>query len=120
MQNFDTIVYLVNEFAGSSISDQFSIPLTRLQQRSFEEIDEKMAAAKAWIEAVGQYHKEKLELMGAPKTIQDAADSQAFVVGQLETFPPCLDSEHTFVFNNSAEAWLICVDGPNSIFLGNK
>lgn len=89
MQTFQTTVYLVNEFAGSSISDQFSIPLTRLKRSSAEDIDEKMAAAKAWIDAVGQYHKEKLELMEAPKMIQDAADSQAFVVGQLETLFEC-------------------------------
>jgi hypothetical protein len=116
---YHTTVYLANDFAGSSVSDQFSIPLTRLQQGSFDEIDEKMAAAKAWIEAVGQYHKEKLELMGAPAMIQEAADSQAFVVGKLEVFPLCLHAHYTFVFDNSAEQWLISVDGPNSIFLDN-
>jgi hypothetical protein len=119
MQTFQTTVYLVNELAGSSISDQFSIPLTRLRRSSEEEIDEKMAAAKAWIGAVGQYHKEKLELMEAPQMIQDAADSQAFVVGKLETLPICLNAEQTFVFNKGAEAWLISVDGPNSVFLSD-
>ena len=117
MQTFQTTVYLVNELAGSSISDQFSIPLTRLKKSSAEEIDEKMAAANAWIEAVGKYHKEKLEPMDAPKMIQDAAGSQAFVVGKLELFPLCLNAEHTFVFDNGAEAWLVSVDGPNSVFL---
>ena len=117
MQTFQTTVYLINELAGSSTPDQFSIPLTRLRRSSEEEIDEKMAAAKAWIEAVGKFHKEKLELMDAPKMIQDAADSQAFVVGKLETLPICLNAEHTFAFNNGAEVWLISVDGPNSVFL---
>ena len=117
MSQSQTTVYHVNDFAGSSVSDQFSIPLTRLQQGSFDEIDEKMAAAHAWIEAVGQYHKEKLELMGAPKMIQKAADSQAFVVGKLEILPIYLNAEHTFVFNNGVEAWLISVDGPESVFL---
>ena len=119
MPQFQTTVYLVNEFTGSSVSDQFSIPLTRLQQGSFDEIDEKMAAAKAWIEAVGQYHKEKLELMGAPQMIQEAAESQAFVVSKLEPLPICMNAEHTFVFNNGVETWLISVDSPNSIFLDN-
>ena len=117
MPQFETTVYLVNELAGSGNSDQLSIPLTRLKRSSGEEIDRKMAAAKAWIEAVGQYHKEKLELMEAPKSIQDAVGSQAFVVSQLELLPLCLNAEDTFVFNNGVEVWLISVDGPHSIFL---
>ena len=119
MTKFQTTVYLVDEFSGSSMSDQFSIPLTRLAINSYEGVNEKMAAAEAWIESVGQYHKEKLEQLNAPKVMIEAAESQAFVVGKLELLPLCLNAEQTFVFRNIAEEWLISVDGPNSIFLKN-
>ena len=114
---YQTTVYLVAEFAGSTITDQFSIPLTRLHRNEIEDLDEKSAAAKAWIEAVGQFRREKLEILGAPELIKDAEGSQSFVAGKLKSFPLCLNAEWTFVFDNMAEAWLISVDGPNSIFL---
>ncbi|MDG1875430.1 MAG: hypothetical protein P8J27_16065 [Mariniblastus sp.] len=50
--------------------------------------------------------------------IQDAAESQAIVIGKLEALPFSLNAEHKFVFNNGAEAWLISNDGPNPVFFG--
>ncbi|MDB2685914.1 hypothetical protein N9Y42_01775 [Mariniblastus sp.] len=117
MTTFQTTVYQINEFAGSSMSDQFSITLTRLAINSYDEVNEKMAAAAAWIETVGQFHKEKLRQLDAPESIIEMAESQAFVVGKLELLPLCLNAEQTFVFSNVAEKWLISVDGPNSVFL---
>ena len=39
-------VYHVNDFGGSTISDQFNIPLTRLHRNEIEETDEKSALQK--------------------------------------------------------------------------
>ena len=117
MTIFQTTVYHVNDFTGSTVSDFFSIPLTRLHRNATEEVDEKSAAAQAWIEAVGQFRLEKLEKLNAPQAIKDTESSKSFITGHLVPFPLCLNAESAFVFDNSVEAWIISVDSSNSIFL---
>ena len=117
MSIYSTTVYHVNEFTGSTVSDLFNIPLTRLHRNEIEELDEKSAAAQAWIEAVGQFRIEKLEALGVSQAIKDMTESKSFVVGHLVPFPICVNAQAAFVFDNTAEAWIIAVNSPGSIFL---
>ena len=101
-------VYLADDAIECPISDRLSIPLIRLFGGTILAENDRMAAARVWLNQVGRFRQQRLEALGAPIAIREAEDNPRSVANQLIPSSLCPDVGG-YLLDNGVEAWLISV-----------
>ena len=101
-------VYHADDAVEFPMSDRLSIPLIRLFGGTVVAENDRMAAARVWINKVGQFRQQRLDALGDPVAIRYAEVDPHSVASQLIPSSLCPDAGG-YMLDNLVEVWFISV-----------